>query len=587
MGNENSPEHSPNRLSRPRRILTNTKTNINKEKPVFEKPQIIQNLSKWSRIVSKPKNIMNFIAQTENIILLKNMNDSLSIGLNHLNILIENDLNNPFLENQIKYLQIVDDSIDKKILAKLNYQSKEYNQKQMDIFTNNLIEINNNNFGNNINIGNISSIHKRNTKYGSREDSPTSREDELDLTSFSTTIGGKVSSVSNCNNSKNQNSKQLRTFKIRKKDGFYLEGNCNNNVNNNHNNKNSSSRQDSPNSTHSINSTDNISNILSSINGTNIHSKNSSNTSIKEKILNINNSKNNNTNNSNNNKNIIIIEDDSNYPYIHKKKNTNIISINNINQVKNVNKTNKTDNNNIDNNNIILNNKIILKKVFKKKLISQQKQFSVTQDNVITPRKTNTNINLLKTDNNNSNNQNNFNTIENNNYIKDTSCKNNNKKIKHGFIIPNVNFEKDNNRKKSPNFILNNKILNNNTEEQESENSQVIFNNIRIMTQGNNYSYSNNNSSMINNNSSITQNKKVNNTNIINEDKIIKYLNDISSSNIKTEPSKDNNSSFQGVIKKTKIIKNDKNKNTIKNENNSINKVEANNSKIYQTKYYK
>ena len=106
---------------------------------------------------------MNFIAQTE-IILLKNMNDSLNIVFNHLNILIENDFNNPFLENQIKYYQLVDDSIDKKILGKLNYQNQEYNQKQIEILTNNLIEINNNinNIQNNINIENLISIHKRN-----------------------------------------------------------------------------------------------------------------------------------------------------------------------------------------------------------------------------------------------------------------------------------------------------------------------------------------------------------------------------------------------------------------------------------------
>ena len=166
---------------------------------------------------------MNFIAQAENIILLKNLNDSLNIGVNHLNILIENDFNNPFLENELKYIQTVDDSIDKKILGKLNYQNKEYDQKQMEIITNNLIEINNN-YINNMNIGNISSIHKRRGKHLSREESPTSRDDELDLTSFSTTIGGKISpSASNYqNNSKNQNSKQIKTFKLRKKKWNYF-----------------------------------------------------------------------------------------------------------------------------------------------------------------------------------------------------------------------------------------------------------------------------------------------------------------------------------------------------------------------------
>ena len=46
---------------------------------------------------------------------------------------------------------------------------------------------------------------------------------------------------------------------------------------------------------------------------------------------------------------------------------------------------------------------------------------------------------------------------------------------------------------------------------------------------------------MINNLSSLNQNSKINNTNIINEDKFIKYLNDRNFSNIKTEPNKVNN----------------------------------------------
>ena len=58
----------------------------------------------------------------------------------------------------------------------------------METLTDDLIEINNDNSfnNNNYNIGNLSSK--------SREESPTSqRDDEFDLTSFSTTIGGKAS----------------------------------------------------------------------------------------------------------------------------------------------------------------------------------------------------------------------------------------------------------------------------------------------------------------------------------------------------------------------------------------------------------
>ena len=327
MGNDNSPEHSPNKSSKPRRILTNTKVNINTEISSFEKPKTIKNVSKISKILSRPKNIMNFISQTENIILLKNMNDSLNIGFNNLNILLDNEFNNPFIENHLKYYQIIDDSIDKKILGKLNYLSKEYNQKQIEFLTNNLIEISNNTNLNNINIGNISSIHKRN-----REESPNSqREEELDLTSFSATIGGKISSAGsnyNYNNSRNQNSKQIKTFKIRKKDGFVIDGNANN-INNNNifNNKNNSSRRDQPTSIPSINSSNIISNVLSSINATNFHSKNSSNTSLKDKNITIINNRNNSnnsrktSNNMRNNSNII-----SPLTFIIKK-NLNIIKI--------------------------------------------------------------------------------------------------------------------------------------------------------------------------------------------------------------------------------------------------------------------
>ena len=567
MGNDNSPEHSPNRFSKPRRFLISTKNYLNDDMPIFEKPKIIHNSSKLSRILSKSKNIINFIAQSENRILLKNMNDSLSIGLNHLNILIENDFNYPFIENQLKYLQIVDDSIDKKILGNLNYQSKEYNQKQIEILTNNLIDINNNN-GNNINIGNISSIQKRNGKYGSREDSPASKDDELDLTSFSTTIGGKVSSVSNYNNSKYQNSKQLRTFKIRKKDGFFLDGNYNN-VNNN---KNSSSKRDSPNSTHSINSTDNFSNVLSSINGI-MNSKNSSNASLKDKNSNINNIKINNRNNSfnNNNKNIIDKDNNSKNSYInniHKKNNTNINLINNTNEFKINNKNIK----------IISNNKNISKKIIKKKLVGTQKQSSCPQDNIQSPKRVNTKNNMNILENNNSNIQNKLKNIDNNICISNINSRNSNKKLKHGFIIPSLNIENDN-RTRSPNFILNNKLINTNLEEQESENSQVIFNNVRTI-QGNNYSYSNNNSSMINNTTSITQNKKINNTNILADDKFIKYLNDSDSPILKTDPNKDNNSCIQGLNKKTKIIITDRNRNPFKNEGNTnTNKIQVNNIK--------
>ena len=110
-----------------------------------------------------------------------------------------------------------------------------------------------------------------------------------------------------------------------------------------------------------------------------------------------------------------------------------------------------------------------------------------------------------------------------------------------------------NKRTKSNNLILNNK------EEIESENSHIIFNNVRP-TIGNNYSHSNNNSSTLNNLTNISDlsNKKVNNTNILNNDKFIKnFFEQNESSYLKTEVNnKGNNSYMKGVIKKKKIVPN-------------------------------
>ena len=59
MGNDNSTEQSPDKFSKPRRILSTSKNNKNNNKMQnYEKIQIIQNLSKFSKNLSKPKNIM-------------------------------------------------------------------------------------------------------------------------------------------------------------------------------------------------------------------------------------------------------------------------------------------------------------------------------------------------------------------------------------------------------------------------------------------------------------------------------------------------------------------------------------------------
>ena len=122
--------------------------------------------------------------------------------------------------------------------------------------------------------------------------------------------------------------------------------------------------------------------------------------------------------------------------------------------------------------------------------------------------------------NNISNIQENISYIDNNNlYINKTIAdivpKKQNCVLNKIYLGP-----KNNKRSKSPNIIINNKG------DTESENSQIIFNNVRP-TVGNNYSHSNNNSSLLNNlvNLSSLSSRKTNNINILNNDKFIKnYL---------------------------------------------------------------
>ena len=562
MGNDNSSsEHSPNKrsISPTNRKISPIKQQKYSQIPNPIKNSKIKNKSKLAKALNSPKNIMQFIAQCENTILLKNMNDSNSIGLNHLNILFNPDIINPCLESHLKYIQILEDSIDKKILGKLKVQNKEFSQKLLESLTNNLIEINNDNSfnnNNNFNLGNLSSIHKKKI---SREESPASqKEDDFDLTSFSTTIGGKasnnISNTKSYGNNKTNNSKQVRTFKIRTRDGFsqgdienYNNYNLNNKSNhssrknsnsNNNSYRNNLLRKDSPNSVHSNNSSNNNSNIniLSSINpnNNNFQSKNSSNDSIKEQ------------NNSNKNNNI------SN-KIINKKNHKSCLS--DINGLKTVNIT-KT--------NHINNTKNISRKIIRKKLIDPE-QFLGPKDNMKSPRKNMTNISNIdnSTINNFSNIQENLSYLDNDNlYINKTISEIAPKKQNN--ILNKTNFLTERNqRSKSPDLILNNK------EEIGSENRRIIFNNVRPKAR-HNYSNSNNNSSLMNNltNLSSLTSRKANNTNILNDDKFIQnYLGQNDSSYFKTEVNKENHSYMKGAIKKKKIVQN-KNINPFKNESN-------------------
>ena len=572
MGNDNSsPERSPNKrsISPTNRKISPIKHQKHAQIPNHIKNQNIKNKSKLIKTLNTPKNIMQFIAHCENAVLLKNMNDSNSIGLNHLNILFNPDIINPCLESQLKYVQIIEDSIDKKILGKLKVQNKEFSQKQLESLTNNLIEINNNNSfnnNNNFNLGNLSSIQKKKI---SREESPASqKDDDFDLTSFSTTIGGKasnnISNTKSYGNNKTNNSKQIRTFKIRTRDGFSqgdIENNNNYNANiksehssrknsnsNNNSYRNNLLRKDSPYSIHSNNSSNNNSNsnVLSSINpnNNNIQSKNSSNNSFKEQ------------NDSNKNNNNISNK------IINKKNHKSCLS--DINGLQTVNNMKR---------NQINNNKNISRKIIRKKLIDPE-QILGPKYNMKSPRKNMTNISNIdnSTINNFSNIQENLCYLDNDNsYINKTISEIAPKKP--NYILNKTNFLTERTqRSKSPDLVLNNK------EEIENENSRIIFNNVRPKAR-HNYSNSNNNSSLMNNltNLSSLTSRKANNTNILNDDKFIQnYLGKNDSSYLKTEVNKENHSYMKGVIKKKKIVQN-KNINPFKNESNDNkkNKIEV------------
>ena len=77
---------------------------------------------------------MNFISQIENIILLKNINDSNNISLNKTNIMFNPDIDNRFLESHLSNSW---DSINKKILWKLKFKNDELSQVFMEDLINN------------------------------------------------------------------------------------------------------------------------------------------------------------------------------------------------------------------------------------------------------------------------------------------------------------------------------------------------------------------------------------------------------------------------------------------------------------------
>ena len=197
------------------------------------------NNSNFSKISQNPKNIINFLIKAEGNILLSNLNKSISISFNNLNILINNQIKNNLLENQLKYIQLIDDHIDIKTKGNLNYpyNRAEYNYKKIinemsKNDQNNKITYQkpNNNYNNYI-------VFRKNFKENEKSEKPENafidfnKKEQLKYSNFSTTIGSKSD-----NNNGNKPVKQIKVFKIGKSEDFIIQPN-NNSDNNNLNNQ--------------------------------------------------------------------------------------------------------------------------------------------------------------------------------------------------------------------------------------------------------------------------------------------------------------------------------------------------------------
>ena len=244
MGNKTIQTENQEYLPKNNRIKCKQKNNVNVN-------------SNFSQVLTNPNNIIEFIIKTEENILLANFSKPTSLTFNNFNIIHNDKIKDNFILNQIKYIQILDDFIDNKIDGNLDFPYNGEDYKYIKII-------------NNMNKSNIRALQnnqikraqspniKRNNNYFekandikntiifSRPDSPadSKRRAQLNLSSFSTTIGGKNSpknSIYNNQNNKdkNRNIKQIKTFKIGKKEDFIMPITANNSCSDNENNKES------------------------------------------------------------------------------------------------------------------------------------------------------------------------------------------------------------------------------------------------------------------------------------------------------------------------------------------------------------
>ena len=240
-----------------------------------------------NRITSlrNPLDYINFVSRAEENILLTNLNKSTTISFNNLNILTIKKINNNLIENQLKYIQITDDFIDKKVNGNMNFPYKREENRYIQLINNIFQNTNNENnkLNNNINSPNIRIISNNNSngkiqknkkivlnnikitsknnnriiiqnqnnrannsflnnckdnyiirRSESPSDSKKKNNAQLNVFSFNTTIGGNNSPLnSNRNNSDNMNKNnenikyplKVKAFKIGKQEDFILQRN--------------------------------------------------------------------------------------------------------------------------------------------------------------------------------------------------------------------------------------------------------------------------------------------------------------------------------------------------------------------------
>ena len=221
----------------------------------------IINNSKFSQKFQNPKNIMNFLIKAEENILLSNLSQATSVTFNNLWLLQNDKIKNNLIEDQIKYIQLTDEFINKKTKGNMHfsYRGKEnyYLKIVNDMLqnpnnnTNKRIYQNNNNTNNymsnrnyNINNNNRNDINsynpnnnnnsfiiasKMNNNFGNADSTfDSNKKDRLNLSFFSANMGRK-----NPENNKYNKNNNIQNINMQNNNRLNNNISNNNRLNNN------------------------------------------------------------------------------------------------------------------------------------------------------------------------------------------------------------------------------------------------------------------------------------------------------------------------------------------------------------------